>query len=349
MILSYLTTNTASMPPSTQCTPKAKAIYQCLSSIGIAFCFLAINASAQPLTRTFTHDDVSATFTITPSYVDAATDTELTITLATPAGLQATLPADLTDRFDGFTVAGSYATDASATDVAAPTMHFRLIPVPGAPHYRIRPIAITVEDASTHPPAKSWFPTEIIRIDTHPPATEAPQTVETDLEAKYIRPSFKTVPKIIGYTLLGAVLLGLIFLGLGKIRLAHKIRRMTPLERALRELDSLMQRNLPEKGLFKDFYVELTLVVRRYIERRHGIQAPEQTTEEFLAAAAQHTHFNPTSLGELKAFLEAADLVKFAGISATVSTTTEAVKKAREYITHDPVPTARQADQEDTQ
>lgn len=320
---------------------------QRLATLAIIGCLLASHTIAQPLTRTFAHNDVSATFTITPSHVDPATDTELTITLAAPAGIQATLPADLSNRFDGFTLAGAYSTDAPASDGAAQTKHYRLIPVPGAPRYQIRPIAISVEDTSSHPPEKSWFPTEIIRIDNLPSPTDAPQTVATDLEAKHIRPSFKAVPKMIGYGVLGTLILGLIIFALGKIRLAHKIRRMTPLERALRELDALMHRNLPEKGLFKDFYIELTLVIRRYIERRHGIQAPEQTTEEFLAAAAQHAHFTSTSIAELKAFLSAADLVKFAGVSATVLSTAEAVTKARAYIAHDPMPSVRSEDQED--
>lgn len=322
-------------------------IQRSVVAIGIACCLVVSHATAQPLTRTFTHDDVSAIFTITPSYVDPATDTELTITLVAPASLQTALPADLSDRFDGFTLAGSYATDTAGTSTDSQTTHFRLIPIPGAPQYRIRPIAITVGDASSHPPGKSWFPTGIIHIESLPPPAETPQTVATDLEAKYIRPSFKAVPKMIGYALLGTLIAGLLSFALTKIRLAHKVRRMTPLERALRELDALTSRNLPKKGLFKDFYIELTLVVRRYIERRHGIQAPEQTTEEFLAEASQHTHFSPASLAELKAFLSAADLVKFAGVAATVSSTAEAVTKARDYITHDPLPTHQPKTQED--
>lgn len=309
--------------------------------------FLTSTAAAQPLTRTFSHNNVSATFTITPAHVDPATDTELIITLAAPGHLQATLPEDLSDRFDGFTLAGFYTTDTAGITTTSQTKHYRLIPIPGAPRYQIRPVAISVEDISSHPPEKSWFPTETIRIEDPPPPDDPPETVKTNLKAKYIRPSFKVIPKTIGVALLGAIIGGLIIFALGKIRLAHKIRRMTPRERALRELNTLINRNLPGKGLFKDFYIELTLVVRRYIERRHGIQAPEQTTEEFLTAAAQHTHFNPRSLEELKAFLSAADLVKFAGVSATLSSTVEAATKARDYITHDPVSAEHPKNKED--
>ena len=117
-----------------------------------------------------------------------------------------------------------------------------------------------------------------------------------------------------------------------RIAFARKIRRMTPRERALRELAMLLDRGLPEQGLFKDFYIELTLVVRRYIERRHGIRAPEQTTEEFLTAAAAHPGFRAEAVLGLKAFLTAADLVKFAGVMATVGMAAEATTKAKAYL-----------------
>ena len=121
---------------------------------------------------------------------------------------------------------------------------------------------------------------------------------------------------------------------------------MTPSERALRELSLLIGRHLPEKGLFKDFYIELTMVVRRYIERRYGIRAPEQTTEEFLAAAIAHDEFDSISIAELKEFLMSADLIKFAGVSASLSSTAEATTKAKSYIETDalttPLPTRKE-------
>ncbi len=56
---------------------------------------------------------------------------------------------------------------------------------------------------------------------------------------------------------------------------------LTPEEIADQELDRLVASGLAERNV-KLFYVELTAIVRRYIERTTGIRAPEQTTEEFL-------------------------------------------------------------------
>ena len=50
---------------------------------------------------------------------------------------------------------------------------------------------------------------------------------------------------------------------------------------ALREL---FAQNLVARGLIKPYYFALSTILRRYIENRFGLQAPEQTTEEFLAS-----------------------------------------------------------------
>ena len=102
---------------------------------------------------------------------------------------------------------------------------------------------------------------------------------------------------------------------------------MSPIERAWVELDRLLKRGLPGRGRYKDFYVELTMVVRRYIQRRYGIKAPHMTTEEFLREA------KPSD--GLRRFLESADMVKFAGVEATPEMADDATDSARDYLKSD--------------
>ena len=128
----------------------------------------------------------------------------------------------------------------------------------------------------------------------------------------------------------------------GYLRHQVRLRRLSPRERAFAELERLLNRRLPEQGLFKDFYIELTQVVRRYIERTHGIRAPEQTTEEFLADAERRPRFTPAVIASLRDFLQSADLVKFAGRDATPEVADGAVRTARAYIEQDAA-TVRQA------
>ncbi len=88
----------------------------------------------------------------------------------------------------------------------------------------------------------------------------------------------------------------------------------TPEEIARAELDALLKEKLDERGLFAEFYVRLTGIVRRYIERKTGIHAPEQTTEEFLHDPEMRRMFPAERAERLVQFLEAADMVKYAAV-----------------------------------
>jgi len=81
---------------------------------------------------------------------------------------------------------------------------------------------------------------------------------------------------------------------------------------AFDELNALVSENLVEKGDIKAFYQKISDIVRRYIENRFNIKAPEQTTEEFLTGIQTRDDFNDTYKALLKNFLTHCDLVKFA-------------------------------------
>lgn len=105
------------------------------------------------------------------------------------------------------------------------------------------------------------------------------------------------------------------------------------------ELDALVASGLAEQDI-KQFYVELTSIVRRYIERTTGIRAPEQTTEEFLReiSRAGSRFVGQGGVGllnecsRLRDFLESADLVKFAAHQPRAEDVTESVRRARLFI-----------------
>ena len=90
-------------------------------------------------------------------------------------------------------------------------------------------------------------------------------------------------------------------------------RRRTPEEIAHAALARLLAENLPRRGLIKEFYLRLTGIVRQYVEDTTGIRAPEQTTEEFLRDMRSRAVFPPERSVRLAEFLEAADLIKYAG------------------------------------
>ena len=110
---------------------------------------------------------------------------------------------------------------------------------------------------------------------------------------------------------------------------------MSPIERAWVELDRLLKKGLPGRGRYKDFYVELTMVVRRYVQRKYGIKAPHLTTEEFFAELSKSNNQSIEQSNSLRQFLESADLVKFAGVEATPDMADAATDSARGYLKSD--------------
>lgn len=87
---------------------------------------------------------------------------------------------------------------------------------------------------------------------------------------------------------------------------------LPPDQWALREIERLEAERLPERGEVDGFFVRLSDVVRTYLERRFGIAAPEQTTQEFLRAAGRHPELAGGHERTLAQFLRTADMVKFA-------------------------------------
>jgi hypothetical protein len=79
--------------------------------------------------------------------------------------------------------------------------------------------------------------------------------------------------------------------------------------KALRDLES---KGYIESGQVEPFYVELSKIVRDYIERRFHLRAPEQTTEEFIRFTAQSDVLSKAHRTLVVEFLEQSDLVKFA-------------------------------------
>lgn len=123
-----------------------------------------------------------------------------------------------------------------------------------------------------------------------------------------------------------------------------------PHERALQALQALLSKHLPEKGDVEPYFVELSEILRRYVEDRFGLRAPEQTTEEFLAdlqrTAAGRRAIDSAQQTVLRAFLERADLVKFARDQPGVDVCSEAADAAREFVVETAAP-ASETDAED--
>ena len=84
-----------------------------------------------------------------------------------------------------------------------------------------------------------------------------------------------------------------------------------PHETALEELAALRNAGLWQLGKVKDYYTELTDILRRYISERFRVNAMELTSDEVLSAGFIRLLENDTK-EHLTVILRTADLVKFA-------------------------------------
>jgi hypothetical protein len=81
---------------------------------------------------------------------------------------------------------------------------------------------------------------------------------------------------------------------------------------ALRALARLEHAPRTTPAQIEAFYVDLSQVLRVYLERRFGLRAPERTTEEFLRELDAGDQLARDHRGALQQFLQRCDLVKFA-------------------------------------
>ena len=225
---------------------------------------------------------------------------------------------DLRDRFRGFAVADDY------DDEKDNATYWLLTPAPCEQTYKIAPFAYN---------GKVCGP---VYFEAPAPRETVTGGMECDPEKDMPPITLRLIGVLSAWCLVLGAAVALIWYLIRLIARKVKEHRMSPIERAWVELDRLIAKGLPGRGRYKDFYVELTMVVRRYVQRKYGIKAPHLTTEEFLAEFGERGMGNGEKGGdELRTFLESADMVKFAGVKATPEMADSATESARGYLKSD--------------
>jgi hypothetical protein len=80
---------------------------------------------------------------------------------------------------------------------------------------------------------------------------------------------------------------------------------------AINKLKELRDKKLWQQEQVKQYYIELSDIVREYLEKRYIIKTHEKTTDEILAGL-RHMDITDTNRNNLKQLLVLSDLVKFA-------------------------------------
>ena len=102
-------------------------------------------------------------------------------------------------------------------------------------------------------------------------------------------------------------------------------------DKTLQLLNQLEARQLWQKRQVKEYYIELTDIVRNYIEARFNTPALELTTDEILYKAQFHREMQPYH-ALLAEVLHTADLAKFAKFQPLPQEHSDAMDKARKFV-----------------
>ena len=195
---------------------------------------------------------------------------------------------------------------------------------------QIRSYTITSFDSGSYLIEPQWFkiningkidsvPTNGVRLNVFTMVIDTTRGL-TDIKMPYAAPiTLKEVtPYILGIILIAAI----IFLVLYSIKRKKKNKpffslpvkpKEPPHIIALRELDRIKNEKIWQKEKTKQYYSEVTDVLRNYIEERFEIRAMEQTTDEILDSFRYRKNLlGEKSFTNLSQILSLADLVKFA-------------------------------------
>tara|TARA_A100000171_G_C2140385_1_gene155004 strand:+ start:11999 stop:13729 length:1731 start_codon:yes stop_codon:yes gene_type:complete len=160
------------------------------------------------------------------------------------------------------------------------------------------------------------------------------------------RPPFdfwKLLPWLLGALILG-VIVAYIFFRRKKIREA-KEEQLPPYEEALVALQTLDNSTFLREQKSKEYYSQLTEIVKRYLDREVDDSALESTTDELIERLTLHKNagsfdFEIEDIKKLDGILKRADLVKFARMQQVEQQAKEDRAALEEIInhTHDAVP-----------
>ena len=102
-------------------------------------------------------------------------------------------------------------------------------------------------------------------------------------------------------------------------------------EVALEALDALERAGLLQRGQVKEYHIEASDILRTYVEARFRVEALEMTTREVLEGLGQ-VGVDPRLREDLRAFLEACDLVKFAKARPDADASRETLALGRDVV-----------------
>ncbi len=170
-------------------------------------------------------------------------------------------------------------------------------------------------------------------------AVDTAQNTIKDIKAPFEAPF--TWDEILPYILWGLLALVVIAIVIYVIWRRLKNKPIIPLSEkpkpkphvvAFEKLALLHERKLWQNNLVKKYHIELTEIIRQYIEDRFSIKAMEQVSYEIIDDCSRNKEIPEDSVKDLKSVLMVADLVKFAKFQPLPDENDISYKKAYHFV-----------------
>lgn len=319
-------------------TPRAAAI-SLLASLAACQPATTVEAPEEPeaepeLSRVTREGPVTASVALAPAAPRLGDPLKLTLTVEAKPGVRIEMP-DFGEALGRFSILDFTPRISTGADGGVLARQDYTLRGPASGRQRIPGLRIEYVDERT---GDDGTPRELI-------TDELPFEIESVLPegavVDTLRPARGPLPALPGgwwsrwwpwLTLGAAAVAGVIWGAMTWRRRATERARATAFERALRRLAALEGRGLPVAETIDAWYVELSDIVRRYIEDRHAVRAPELTTEEFLLEARRSVAFSAAHRDLLSTFLANCDRVKFARYSPPEDESRSALEVARRFL-----------------
>ncbi len=300
----------------------------------------AAEPTKDALTKTTENGPVKATVTVWPSKPSLGDAIYLRLDVDAPAGVSIDAPFQEAgdQRMGRFQVTGFSRDTQHKSDGGVHERQTYTLEAPASGKHRVPPLRLEMVDTRPGQGSEVGKTQEILTEEV--PIDVAP--VKAEQIAAELKPAPGKLDENVGgppwtWILLGGSLL--LMLGAGGTlawRVLGTKRRIaeqrSAYEDAIAALASLQKRGAPTAADADAWFVELSSIVRAYLERRYEIRAPELTTEEFLQEAARARELTAEHRAQLTAFLERCDRVKFAGYRPDEAESLATLQAARAFV-----------------
>jgi hypothetical protein len=291
---------------------------------------------ADALTKTVETGPVKATVQVWPAKPSLTDAIYLRMTVTSPAGITVDAPfQEAGDQKMGrFRVVG-FTRDAQPADAGGKVEHQTYtLEAPSSGKQRIPPLRLEVVDGRGSAAKPEELLTDEVPIDIAPIEAAATNAEMRPARGK-LDPDVGGVPWVwvLGIASMAAIAVSGGTLAYRNFARRRRIaRQRSAYDVAVTRLRALEGRGAPGDADADGWFVELSAIVRGYLEQRYALRAPELTTEEFLQVAAARPELSGDHRRQLSDFLARCDQVKFAGYRPEASISIETLGGARGFI-----------------